>query len=220
MKPFTYYLYHIPTGNKYYGVKYSKNCKPTDLWSTYFSSSKKVKSLIEQYGKNSFKYEIRKTFTSKEAAILWEKKVLRRLKVLQKKEWLNSNVSGAISYHIHPRGMKDKKHSDYTKNKLRVLRKGLSYEEIYGLEKANMERAKRSEAHKGKTKEYLKGKTYEQIHGKEKAKELRNMKSQKRGKVMSFTKPIKQICHHCNKLYDPGNLVRHLNRIATQAETS
>ena len=219
MSPFTYYLYHIPTGNKYYGVKYSKNCKPTDLWTTYFSSSKRVKLLIEQYGIDSFRHQVRKTFASKDAAILWEKKVLRRLKVLQKKEWLNSNVAGAISNDIHPKGMKGKRHSDVTKDKLSKHRRGISYDELYGSEKANEERAKRSEAHRGKIKEYLKGKSYEQIHGEEKAKELRNLKSRKRGKMSSFTKPAKKLCPHCNKLYDPGNLTRHLNRIAMQAET-
>ena len=34
--PFTYYLYHKPTGKKYYGVRFKKGCHPDDLWNKYF----------------------------------------------------------------------------------------------------------------------------------------------------------------------------------------
>ena len=54
---------HNPTNTLYYGVQYSKNCNPTNLWKTYFTSSEYVSSLIKEYGKDSFSYEIRKTFT-------------------------------------------------------------------------------------------------------------------------------------------------------------
>lgn len=89
--PFTYLLTHKPTGKMYYGVRYKKGCSPDDLWKKYFSSSKKVKKLIEEYGIDSFEYSIRKIFLSSLDARNWETKVLTRLKVCQNDKWLNEN---------------------------------------------------------------------------------------------------------------------------------
>jgi hypothetical protein len=62
----------------------------------------------------------------------------------------------------------------------------------------------------------LKGRSYEEIHGIQKAKELKEIRSKRNGiKIINFKKPEKIICNHCNKLYDPGNLKRHLQRITT-----
>ena len=41
-----------------------------------------------------FKYA--RTFDSSEKAIAWEEKVLTRMKVLEKENWLNQTISGAI----------------------------------------------------------------------------------------------------------------------------
>ena len=48
MIPFTYLIKHIPTNRYYYGSRYGKECHPKDLWTTYFTSSKKVKALIRK----------------------------------------------------------------------------------------------------------------------------------------------------------------------------
>jgi hypothetical protein len=62
----------------------------------------------------------------------------------------------------------------------------------------------------------LKKRTYEEIYGVEKAKELKVIRSKRNGiKITNFKKPEKIICNHCNKLYDPGNLKRHMQRITT-----
>lgn len=86
---YTYLLTHSPTGLKYYGVRYAKDANPSDLWVTYFSSSKSVKKLIEEFGKESFYFEVRKVFPDADKAIAWEDKVLRRLKVPHNNEYLN-----------------------------------------------------------------------------------------------------------------------------------
>jgi hypothetical protein len=217
MKPYTYYLYHKQTNTHYYGVRYAKTCDPSDLWITYFSSSKKVKKLIDEYGADSFSVEVRKTFDGREQAILWEQKVLRRLKVLSKPEWLNDNISGAILLENHPKGFMDKKHTDSVKEKIGRRTKNKTYEEIYG-DRAAEQRQQRSDSHKNKPKLYLKGKTYEEIHGIEKAQKLKEIRSKRKGyKVLDFRKPEKRECPHCGKLYDPGNLKRHLNRITIEA---
>lgn len=92
--PFTYWVYHVPTGMNYYGVRSKKGCEPSDLWTVYFTSSKKVATLIAEYGVDSFHVEVRRTFTSKDAALRWEERVLRRMKVLKKANWLNAAIGG------------------------------------------------------------------------------------------------------------------------------
>lgn len=92
--PYTYYLYHYPTKTHYYGARYgnSKTCgiaHPSDFWNTYFTSSKKIKQLRQQYGDDTFYYEIRRTFTTAKETTEWEAKVLKRLNVKRRKEWLN-----------------------------------------------------------------------------------------------------------------------------------
>ena len=57
----------------------------------------------EQYGDNSFIFEIRKTFTNKNKAVEWENKVLRRMKVLDNpKIWLNRTNNRAILNEVSP----------------------------------------------------------------------------------------------------------------------
>jgi hypothetical protein len=87
--PYTYLITHIPTNKKYYGVRYAKGCHPKDLGIKYFSSSKDLLLMIEQEGLESFKFEIRKTFKSKQQACEWEAKVLKRLKVHLNENWIN-----------------------------------------------------------------------------------------------------------------------------------
>ena len=89
--PFTYLVKHIPTNRYYYGVKIKKGCHPYDLWTKYFTSSKKVKGLIRRYGKKSFVFEIRKTFKTPQEALNWENKVLRRMKVIHRDDFLNQS---------------------------------------------------------------------------------------------------------------------------------
>ena len=89
MQPFTYHLFHKPTGLHYYGARYSKDCAPTDLWTVYFSSSPLVKDLIKTYGADSFTFEIRKVFNNAESALEWEHRVLTKLGAADNKNWLN-----------------------------------------------------------------------------------------------------------------------------------
>jgi hypothetical protein len=91
MIPFTYLVKHLPTNKYYYGVKYKKGCHPYDLWTKYFTSSKKVKGLIRKYGKKSFIFEIRKTFKTAQQAVNWEYKVLKRMKVIHRDDFLNQS---------------------------------------------------------------------------------------------------------------------------------
>lgn len=87
--PYTYCIKHLPSGKRYYGARWAKNCHPTDLWVTYFTSSSVIKKLIEKDGPESFTYEVRKIFNSRESALYWEQRVLCRLKILKNTNWFN-----------------------------------------------------------------------------------------------------------------------------------
>lgn len=89
--PYTYCLLHKPSGRRYYGSRYAKGCNPADLWILYFTSSNTIKKLILEDGKESFSFEVRKTFLTKEAALMWEQKVLCRLKVTKNDKWINES---------------------------------------------------------------------------------------------------------------------------------
>jgi hypothetical protein len=87
---YTYYLYHVPTGKKYYGYRYANRCEPKqDLWNEYFSSSDLVEALIKDHGKESFTAEVRKVFDRYEEAHDYEQRFLRRVKAVEKDDWLN-----------------------------------------------------------------------------------------------------------------------------------
>lgn len=88
---YTYYIYHKPTQQHYYGARWAKSADPSDLWSTYFTSSSSVKLLIEQYGVDSFEVEVRKVFSTGIEARMWEHKVLKRLRAWKRANWLNKS---------------------------------------------------------------------------------------------------------------------------------
>ncbi len=75
----------------YYGVRFAKNCDPSDLWVKYFTSSRRVKTLRKRLGEPDV-IEVRRTFKDAESAIAWERKVLTRLNVKDSKRWLNCGV--------------------------------------------------------------------------------------------------------------------------------
>ena len=99
MTPFTYCITHIPSGKKYYGSRYSKTSKLSDLGTKYISSSKTLRNLILEEGRDQFIFEIRKVFDSKEECIAWELKVLKRLDAMNSEMWFNrSNGGGSWRY--------------------------------------------------------------------------------------------------------------------------
>jgi len=95
--PYTYLLKHEPTNTYYYGCRFADGCSPNEFWVTYKTSSKYVKQLIEEYGADSFKFEIRKTFDTKDKARYWETKVLKRMKVVSREDFINRTDNLSIS---------------------------------------------------------------------------------------------------------------------------
>jgi hypothetical protein len=125
---YTYLLKHVPTNRFYYGSSYKKNANPYFLWKTYYTSSKYVKELIEEFGKDSFIFEIRKTFTSSDSCRKWETDVLCKIDAARNDKWLNRH-NGSTNFRCvsHTDETKSKisksgigrKHSEETKLKMR-----------------------------------------------------------------------------------------------------
>lgn len=136
--PFTYLIiFTNPTTCEkkyYYGVRYATDCNPSQLFTTYFTSSTKVQSLLKEYGKECFETEVRRTFPeNRDKAMKWEQTVLRRLKAPQRHDFLNQCVPNQMPVFLgadNPSKREDvrtkisksklgKKHSEETKAKLR-----------------------------------------------------------------------------------------------------
>lgn len=144
--PYTYLLKHIPTGKLYYGCRFAEGCSPSDFWNSYKTSSKLVKALIAEYGEDSFIYEIRKTFTDKNKAREWETKVLRKMKVRLREDFLNMTDNISISPEAASKGKKGKIGIyKISKEQINAIRKANT-----GLKRSDEVKQKMSIAHRGK----------------------------------------------------------------------
>ena len=131
--PYTY-LIGWPELNKwYYGVRYSKNCDPSDLWTKYKTSSKIVRNFVQENGDPTI-LEVRRKFSSIKEAQIWEHKVLKRLKVTKNTKWLNGHDSKAFDPCFVPRGS-----NHWTKKDTVAAKKWLNQE---GWKAASMPRGK------------------------------------------------------------------------------
>lgn len=115
--PYTYVIKFKPTGQLYYGVSFGHNrhkiANPAQLWSTYFTSSGTIRALLKQHGPDAFEATVRRCFLTKEAALQWEHKVLRRLNAASSDRWLNRS-NGARTFYI----------DDETRSKMSAAKKG------------------------------------------------------------------------------------------------
>lgn len=101
MIPYTYLVGWTEYNKWYYGVRYAKNCHPSDLWKPYKTSSKYVKRFYNKHGDPDV-IQIRKTFLSAKDAIDWEQKVLRRLDVEKNSKFLNTKNATTKTIIIKP----------------------------------------------------------------------------------------------------------------------
>jgi hypothetical protein len=92
---YTYLLGWSDQNKFYYGVRFAKGCHPNDIWKTYFTSSKHVKSFAEKYGPPDI-IQIRKSFSEAKDAIAWEEKLLKRINAAQNPLFLNRANGKAI----------------------------------------------------------------------------------------------------------------------------
>jgi hypothetical protein len=87
--PYTYKLIFKPTGQYYFGVRWANGCNPNDLWVKYFTSSKHIKKLIKEYGKDSFIVKVTKTFNNAKDAAEWETLLLTKTNASRNAKFIN-----------------------------------------------------------------------------------------------------------------------------------
>jgi len=93
--PYCYLISWTSLNKHYYGVQYCNTrysiANPSNLWKNYWTSSKVVAKFREEHGEPTF-IQTRRTFSTREEALQWESKVLRRLKADRHPYMLNKNV--------------------------------------------------------------------------------------------------------------------------------
>ena len=152
-QPYTYFLYHKPTGLKYYGSKTANNkndiADPKTFWINYFTSSKEIAKLIVKYGKGSFSFKIHKLFKTKDDALYYEAYVLKYYNVLDRRDWINQNIGGTKFTGLSGSKRvlkKPRKKIVYTAERIENMRKALTGRKL-------------SQEHREKLKEKRQGRT-------------------------------------------------------------
>jgi hypothetical protein len=149
MKHYDAYTYIIkcPNGKSYYGYRSANRVSPEDdLWKVYFTSSKRIKELREQYDDAEFDASVDKTFKTAEEAHEYETKFLTENDCVHSDDWLNEGCFPVFVMTDETKkklseAQKGKKLSDDTKKKMSEAHKGM---------KASDDTKKKlSEAHKG-----------------------------------------------------------------------
>lgn len=89
--PYTYLIGWSKMNKWYYGVEYANKTKianPSNLWTTYFTSSKNVAWMREFYGEPDV-VQVRKVFSNKKDALEYERKFLKKINVRKLENFLN-----------------------------------------------------------------------------------------------------------------------------------
>jgi len=95
MKPYTYLIGWSELDRYYYGARYAQGCDPSDLLVKYPTSSPVVHQFLSEHGQPDI-VEIRQTFDTVDQAREWEHRVLRRMRVVGSRRWLNRTDNRAI----------------------------------------------------------------------------------------------------------------------------
>ena len=100
---YTYLIGWTDSKKFYYGVRYANGCEGSELWESYFTSSKHVKDYVESNG-NPDIIKVRKTFDDADLARKHETKVLRRIDAKNRSDFLNQTDNISISHEAAERG--------------------------------------------------------------------------------------------------------------------
>lgn len=197
-RPYTYLLKFKPTGQLYYGCSYANNkaktAHPSQLWCSYFTSSKIIKRLIQEHGIESFEYQVRRTFKTAEAALLWEQKLLTRVNAVKSTNWLN-RTNGNKKFYLTDdarkrmsEAKKGKKLSAETRKKLSEICKNRSEDEKIAIKikaSKSLTGRKQSEETKQKISNSHKGRSFTDDHRQKISDSRRGQPGPRKGKKAS-----------------------------------
>ncbi len=119
-QPYTYFIKWSDSGVWYYGVEYAeitKTAHPSNLWVSYFTSSKAVSEYRSIHGEPDI-IQIRRIFSDSDSAILWEARFLQRVNAASNPLSLNGHNSDGLSF-------KNKIVSEETRDKISAIHKGI-----------------------------------------------------------------------------------------------
>ena len=184
--PFTYLIHCTATNQYYYGSRYGKGVHPSSLWTTYFTSSKVIKNLIEEHGKESFIVSVRKVFKTPADARRWETKFLNKVKAAQSDNWINLHNADEKFYCKGHHGNRGKTLSEQH-------RKNISSGQL------GVKRGPISEDHRKKLSEAKTGGTH--------SDDTKKKMSESRKGVAKNLQPM--TCPHCGKVGKGGNMTRY-----------
>ena len=144
---YVYLTTNLINGHQYVGDR-SCDCDPNNDTKYIGSGRPYLQNAIREYGKDNFKKEILEYFSTKQDAFEAQEKYIIKYDTL-----------APNGYNLSPKGGLNVRgcHSDETKEKIKISninkhneKKGKSFEELYGEEKAKEIRAKISKSHDGK----------------------------------------------------------------------
>lgn len=197
--PYTYLVGWSKLKKYYYGLRYAKGCRPEELWKTYFTSSKYVKNFRKVNGEPDI-IQIRKIFDNQDKARIWEQKVLQRMKVIHKDDWLNKTDHISIPSMIgdlNPMARKDviEKH-----------RQKLLTDEY----KNNMKKIVTGRKHSEKTKKKMSKSAKKSGVGLWNKNKPKKEETKKKMSEIS-SKRERLLCDKCNQGYTRQNFKKHYN---------
>lgn len=170
-RPFVYVVMWTQLNQAYLGVRYARGCHPSDLWSTYFTSSNYVARFREQNGEPDH-IEVLETFLTAKEAIAAEKDIISTFELHRNPAFLNRNCAGTfvmddvVRQQISSSKM-GIKHSEQSKLKMSESRKGrVMSEETRAKISASRKGWKVSEETKAKLSQSLKGRQFSEEHRK------------------------------------------------------
>jgi len=88
--PYTYLIGWSKQDLWYYGCQYGCSAHPSNLWTSYFTSSKTLHQLRATLGEPDV-IQVRRTFTTALAALEWESRVLKRMNATFSPRWINKH---------------------------------------------------------------------------------------------------------------------------------
>ena len=91
--PFTYIIGWSQHRQFYYGCKYAQGCHPSDLWESYFTSSKYVEKFRKEYGEPDI-IKIHRTFLDKDSCVAFENHYLTKINAKDHPLFLNESNGG------------------------------------------------------------------------------------------------------------------------------
>ena len=96
--PFTYIIGWSEHKKFYYGAKYAQGCQPSDLWTTYFTSSEVVNDFRKTFGEPDI-IKIHRTFSDKDSCVLFENDYLERIDARNHLLFLNQSNGGGKGFY-------------------------------------------------------------------------------------------------------------------------